>query len=335
MHIKITERFHPFSHTFGTFCVLPGSTLRLQIFPALIVVHDLLNAVPKLVAEIPVPAIGPIKEFTVQLDLEKGCVHVWGEDSNGYFRYRIFSDGPLVFEVDKGLSSWTPTLGSIKQVVPAKFVFTDRLSLGNHKSQDWDMVKRRDNLAEILPTWLRLGQFVEEPKYIACEGTASLLNGCQNISRTHIYDVLHKLFNLAFEGILSPRLTDELHQGFQLTPPPAALSPLILLTEGAKVIRSLFVHFDHNNIFILPRLPPQFHCGRLLQVRCGELGLLDFEWTKKMIRRMVFQAETTGPIQFHFPKDIARFRLNGKMHDTQQPVNIEKGQTYTFDRFTK
>ncbi len=346
MHIKIAERMRPFSHTAGTYCMVPRTQLRLQIFPALIIVHDLSQSEPQLVAEIVVPVKGPVKEFTIQLDLERGFIQVWGEGLDGYFRYGVYQGEcsfSLAFDIEKGLSSWEPKADSkhdsfsIHPVVLQKNhfpVFFDRLSLGSHKKQDWDQVKRRGDLTEILPIWLRLGQFFEQSN-VSYEGTAEWLKICQNAKKMEAYQAFQNLFNLGFEGILSPRLADHQHQGFELSPAPASLSPLILLTEGAKAIRALFIHCHQHEIFVLPNLPPQFHCGRFLQVKCYELGLLDFEWTKKSIRCMVFRSETKGSIAFHFPKEIVRYRLNGQVHQAGSSLEVEKGQVYIFDQFQR
>lgn len=339
MHIKIAERLRPFSHTPGTYCILPGSSLRLQIFPALIRVHDLSKAEPEEIVSFKVPVKGPIKEFTLQLDLEKGLIHIWGKSNEAFFSYSISSaqqSHQIVVQINKGLSSWFPeTITQNKSFKILKHSKTfappliDRLSLGNHKSQDWDQVKRRGDLREILPVWLRLGQLIDSPKEIAYEGTAAFLKTCQDYS-----DFLN-FFNIGFEGILSPRLTDDQHQGFELTSPPSTLSPLILLKEGAHVIRSLFFRIQQNDLFLLPQLPPQFHCGRFLQVCCGDWGLLDFEWSKKMMRRMVLHAEASGSINMHFPKDVRCYRLNGQIHSVEKPITVEKGELYTIDRFQK
>lgn len=342
MDIKIAERLRPFSHLPGSSCLLPGTHLSFQIFPALIAVHQLSASEPKFIEEIPVPAKGPVKDFTLQLDLEKGCIHVWGESKEGYFRYRILATAQpnqFMIKIEKGLADWSPkptnlypSWGIHQSHVPA---LTDRLSLGNHKSQDWEMIKRRGDLTEILPAWLRLGQLTEQPKELAYEGTAALLKICENSSKENVYEAFQNLFYAGFEGILSPRLADTQYQGFQLTSAPTQLSPLILLTEGAKAIRSLFFRSQQNELFILPSLPPQFHCGRFLHVSCGSLGLLDLEWSKKMIRRMVFHVQKSGAVNFHFPHEIRAFRLNGQMYPTEKPIEMEEGKLYYFDRFQK
>lgn len=343
MHIKIAERLHPFTHTPGEYCILPKSTLRLQIFPALILVHDLSEAMPKWIAKIPVPVKGPVKEFTVQLNLEKGKIDVWGKSREEYFRYHIFpSEHPqhLAIQIDKGLSHWKPKASEqqasfdMNQAMKPS-ILLERLSLGNHKSQDWDMVKRRCDLMEILPVWLRLGELVNYPKMLAFEGTAFLIKACHNATKLEVYESLQNLFKVGFEGILSPRLTDEQHQGFDFPPISSSFSPLSLLREGAKTIRSLFIRHQNDEISILPCLPIEFHCGRFLHVQCGSLGRVDFEWSKKIIRRMVFYAEKSGSIEFHFSKEIERFRLNGQMHIAEKLIEVTQGQIYTFDRFQK
>lgn len=335
MLIKIAERLRPFSHIAGTYCVLPGSTLRLHIFPARIFVHDLSKSNPTLMSECIVPVKGPVKDFTVQLDLEKSRINVWGKGAEGYFNYIICAaQNPtqLNIEVLKGLSTWTPPQ---KAANPSSFSLpTERLSLGNHKSQDWEGVKKRGDLSEILPIWFALGQRIQ-PQAISYEGTAALLEKCASANRTEVYEQFLNLFNLAFEGILSPRLTDEQYQGFELSAAPSTLSPLILLAEGATIIRSLFFRCNQHEITLLPCLAPQFHAGRFLHLRCNDLGSLDFEWSKGQISKIIFRSSLTDTLLFHVPKPIQGFRLNGKMHSANTPIPVEKDQIYFFDRFQK
>lgn len=332
MHIKIPERLRPFSHTPGVCVILPGTSLRLQIFPTLIRVYDLLSTTPQLKENISIPLKGPLKNFTVQLDLEQVDIKVFGEDLNGYFRYRIFAGKDhqsLAFKIEKGLSNCKIHSSNDRMIPP----FIDRLSLGGHKSQDFDKLNYNCDLIEILPIWLRLGQLVEASKTVVYEGTAALLKKCQEDNKIEVYSSFINLFKTGFEGLLSPRLIDDQHQGFEFPVLTQSFSPLILLTEGSKIIRSLFFQQTGNDLFILPRLPPQFHCGRYLQIRCEDLGLLDIEWTKKTIRRMVFHAEKNAEIQFHFPKDVNRFRLEGEIHPVGSPVEFLGGQVYHFDNF--
>lgn len=334
MNIKIAERLRPFSHVSGTYCLLPGSHLRFQIFFAHIRVHLLTSAEPQELQEFSVPIKGPVKDFTVQLDLEKACIHVWGKSAEGYFRYRIIAkDHSFFIKVEKGLTHWFPNVEHSEQTLMS--VGIDRLSLGNHKSQDWDMVRRRGDLTEILPAWLRLGQFIQPSSESIDEQAASLLKSCMTCTKENASEAFQNLFYAGFEGILSPRLVDSQYQGFQYPIAPSNASAIILLTEGAKAIRSLFFRMVDNEFFILPRLPPQFHCGRFLHVDCGGLGLLDMEWSKKLIRRLVFHAQKNTRLNFHFSREISSFRLNGENYPVDQSIEVEKDQIYVFDRFQK
>lgn len=331
MHIKIAERLRPFSHTPGVYCILPYTSLRLQIFPTLIRVYDLSNQVPILKQEIHVPLKGPMKDFTIQLDLEIADIKVFGESSEGYFRYSLFADlsGNIAINVEKGLSNWTSTNEKNLRGNP----FIERLSFGGHKKQDFDCFNLSPNLVDILPIWFRMGQLIDYQANIVYEGTAALLKKCEIATNLEAYEHLFNLYKAGFEGILSPRLVDEQYQGFDLPSLTQSTSPLILLSEGAKIIRSFFFRQEGNQLSVLPCLPTQFHCGRYLQIQCADLGFLDFEWTKKTIRRMVFHAKKDAFIDFKFPKTVNNFRLNKQALKVGEPIEVKKDHMYLFDNF--
>ena len=321
MQIRIAERLRPFSHTAGTCCILPGSTLRLQVFPSLIRIHDM-TAEPKLVKEFPIDVEGPVIDFTVQQDLEKGHILIWGQGQGGYFKHKEVLPG---FTFPQNLS---------------------RLSLGNHKAQDWDLMTRRLSFEEIFPIWHRLGQMtpiLQSPT--SFQGTLALLEECrQKIEGRKILEILpafKKVFLAGFEGMLSPRLEDSQHQGFSLSEvTDPSLSPLWLLTQGAELIQSLFLKREDQAFLVLPALPPDFHCGRLLGVQVEGLGKVDIEWTKKEIRRMGILVEIEGEYALRFSKDIAQFRLRqnakekGSIHKASSPLSLKAGYAF-LDNFQK
>ncbi len=351
MQITIAERLRPFSHNPGTYCLLPRTSLRFQIFPALIRVHDFSHAEPKLMVEIALSIRGPVRDFTVQLDLEKGIIKVWGDSKAGFFRYLIAkSDDKALFaiKVEKHPIEWESAqpIQVLKefQAVP---LLAERLSLGSHKAQDWELVRRRRDLKEIFPIWYRLGQLVPDGLKRSPEGTAMLLEECRRGivlgSSEEVLRPFLELFLAGFEGILSPRLQDDEHQGFLLNPvlPKSEATPLLLLKEGFHLIRSLFFSVNGDVIDILPLLPPEFHCGRLLHLACGDHGHLDMEWTKKAIRRMVFHATADCKLRFYFGNQLKRFRLRESEQDrghflaTNSYLSFKQGQEYILDRFEK
>lgn len=368
MQISIAERLKPFDHTPGTTCLLPGSNWTVQVFPALICLYDLSTEDPIQICKIAVDVKGPVSGFTVQLNLEKGNVLVFGTSLEGYFRYRLTSssDGKgMLIDIEKPsniqfkLVSGDFNLSSendknlvlfkdFKNSKPYLINEVERLSLGNHKAQDWTLVKRRADFGEIFPVWLRLGQLVLQNDNLSEEGD-SLLKECESAIKkgdvNHILAPFHTLFLTGFQSLMTPRLVDDQHQGVIL---PAlsrtcspTVSPLVILSYGAKLIRSCFASFDSSTISILPALPVEFHAGRFLHFRCENLGLLDLEWSKKTIRRMILFAESDGLIDVKFQKEIKCFRfreessLKAEIIYAGSPLKIEKGKTYFFDCFKK
>lgn len=353
MQIKIAERLRPYSHQPGTDCLLPGSNYRLQVFPTRVCLYRIERLTPEKILEIPLALEGPVEDFTVQQDLEKGRVYVWGQAVNGFFRYYFAfnEDKKICLCIEKGPNSLleATTLPDYITLAKQDASFTlqsiERLSLGNHKAQDWDLVCRRTDLVEIFPAWYLLGQLspplVDEN--VLLEGTAQRLSLCQQAIANHAPEHLKKqftsLFKAGFQGILSPRLIDDQFQGLSSSEfsNPSLLSPMMLLKQGAKLIRQLFVTKDSQLVRILPSLPPEFHCGRLLNVRLDE-GHLDFEWTKKCIRRLIFRSKKECQIQFSF-KNISSFRLRKNKKEQGERIlnhfqlSFEKNVDYFFDNF--
>lgn len=342
MHITIAERLRPYSHTPGVMCMLPGSALRLQIFPTRVVIHDLTQGDRRFVRDIEWDIQGPVADFTVISDLEKGRVGVWGQAASGFFRYWLYSatQGHEVFcQIEKGALVYSQV-----EISKDAFSANERLSLGNSKAQDWDLVVRRQDLAEILPVWFRLGQITPAALPPHVSGTASLLGSCREAISSNAPDTIVQpflnLFNAGFKGILTPRLFDDQYQGLAPHPLPAAepFSPLILLTEGSALIRSLFIQQQESDIHILPVLPPEFHCGRFTQVSLGDYGDLDIEWSKKTVRRLIFRSKAACALTFHFKK-VQQFRLRrghkdrGKIISLGTAVVFEGGAEYFFDCF--
>jgi hypothetical protein len=365
MRITIAERLRPFSHQPGTFVLLPGSCFRLQIFPTRLLVENLAGAKPQLLREWDLNLKGPVKDFTIQNDLEKGVIRVWGHYLEGYVRYQIVASSDskdLILSIEKcpekGIRSdlLEKTLhrkdslailkGAWMPVTPFRKV-EERLSLGKQKAQDWEMITRRSDLAEIFPFWHRMGKLIpSDVQGAQSEGTLKLLEQCAELveekNALAICRAFLNLFQAGFEGMLSPRLTDTQHQGFGIAAPQESFvgSPLLLLSEGGRLISRQFVQAEGRVIRILPVLAPEFHCGRMLSLSF-EYGQLDLEWTKKTIRRMIFRSRVSTVLQFSFQKNVKSFRLRsylkekGKRILVDEELEFREGTTYYFDNFQK
>lgn len=373
MHLTIAERLRPFSHLPGTAFVVPGTSLSLEIFPAFIRVSDLALSSRVVVAEISVDVEGPVDGFNVILDLENGSIRVLGVSQNGYFRYSVRgveSRKGIIVTVEKGPDNgilfsaqgpWTSQDSTFilpggkivfaevagEEAIPYKFSGMERLSLGSHKLQDWELVRRRLSFDEIFPVWFRVGQMVAKPVSNVLAGTALLLNDCRRAIDANapekILAEFRKLFLAGFGGVLSPRLADTDYNGIKFSDevPVGTASALTILTEGARLIKSLFVRQEQNTIHVLPSVPPEFHCGRFLDVECGDGGLLSIEWTKKSIRCMSFKAHADQKLAFTFPNHEQRCRVRtstkdkGVVYIPGSELNVVAGQSYWFDNFQR
>lgn len=332
IHLSIAQRFRPFSHVPGTCCVLPGSTLRFQIFPTRLCVHDLSQAEPILLTEIGNKIRGPVQHFTVVQDLEKGCIRVFGHCVDGYFRYAIYAIGPNNWclreekTFERGLEWESPIPEFAESAVFRPGIYS-RLSLGVHKAPDWAKVMQRGDLAEIFPFWFYLGQMIPPIKGNILEKTMNLND-------------FHNLFLAGFQGILSPRLEDDQYQGIDL-PINKHFSPLLLLKEGSAHILRLFFQENKEKMEILTSVPPKFHCGRLLHLPCGKGAILSIEWTKKSTRRIVLNAGQDEELPLVFEKGLKRFRLRKNFQDRGTilscgtAVSVRAGETVFLDRFEK
>jgi len=317
MKITIAERLRPFSHLPGASCVIPWSSFKVQAFPALLIFENL-NTSEK--HEYKLGWKGPVNEFTLELDLEKGVVWVYGKTLDGHRRICIEMQEAGI-AIDKTL------------IIPGTRLMPhpiERLSLGMSKKLDWELVLRRQEMAEILPIWFRLGQMV--PK----GGTASLFQECDKLDVTNLY---LKLFLVGFEGILTPRLADTMHQG--IVSEKILGSPLILLTEGAKYIRALFFKESEESWDFLPCLSPEFHAGRFVQLTTKAGDKIDFEWSKKVLQKVVIHAESDREIVICLPKPLTSCRLRsslkekGRRHFLEKPLILRQSQKLFLDRFEK
>jgi len=163
---------------------------------------------------------------------------------------------------------------------------------------------------------------------------------CQKAIDSHrpetIVSAFNKVFLAHFEKMLSPRLEDIDHQGIIL--PSLQESPLYLLKQGSALIRSLFFREDKGEAFLLPTLPPEFHCGRMTDVMWQDAGVIDFEWTKKCMRRLVLKSKNEGQVCLHFQK-VKSFRLRdekqarGSRMECGVPFKIRPDQVYYLDNF--
>lgn len=338
MPIKIAERLRPFSHLPGATCVLPGSDLLVQIFPAQVCLIG--------VKVIPLEIEGPVQGFTVELDLEKDRVVVHGQTPQGYMRYVIVQEDSAI-EIHFEKFPTEKEMISIPHAVKRDEPSNERLSLGMHKSQDVEMIRRRSDLKEIFPLWLKIEGFLPEIETGAAKGGMfQLLEECslkiEEKAKNEICRSFEKLYHAGLYSILAPRLVDTEHQG--LVPESEVglnVSPLRLIRDGAKLIRSLFFEEREESLSVLPCLPPEFHAGRYLSYKTASGDEVDIEWSKKLLKKLNVRSQREGELRLTLQPSIKTFRVRfslqdpGKVFTAGTPLQLSPGVTLLLDRFQK
>jgi hypothetical protein len=330
MKISIKERLKPFSHTPGAACLIPGTSWEIEVFPALIRLGKKYEAA--------LHVRGPVKDFTLEQDLEKNCVWVFGHAKDGFYRLKFQGkpggielavvNAPLGFLVNgRQLAKEERLLfaDEIEFFLPTNW---ERLSLGVSKAQDWDLVLRRFDLQEILPVLYGLSQKIPYINPQPLQGTGKLLEEKN----------LDSFCRAAFSKILVPRLNDDQHQGFVL-PETATGDPCFLLQEAARKIRSLFFHQEGSQISLLPL--NSFNAGRMIGIQANGIGSIDLEWASRTLRRSILRAASSGEMTIKLFKGLRSFRVRtslsqrGHRLEAGKPLLFESGKTYYLDQFHK
>jgi hypothetical protein len=341
MKIQIAQKLRPFSHAPGAMCVIPGTCLEIEAFPTRLKIGGQIDLKFQLT--------GPAAGFTLQQDLEKNCVWVFGKAREGFYRLKIkASDEGVVLTAEKTPASGLSYEGSKKGLLRLKdaLLFSlevkfhlsssiERLSLGSHKAQDFD---KKQGLKEMLPLLFLLGQKIPRIAPQPLLGTAALLEMPKE--RLKIEESLQAFLLAAFTPIFIPRLNDSHHQG--LAPEETAEgNRFFLIQEGAKTVRGLFFQQNERRLKFLPLLPVSLDCGRMLQMKAEGIGELDFEWTKKLLRRVILRASTSGEVLFDLQNELKSFRVRsslnekGRRHQKSEPLLLQAGKTYFLDLFQK
>ena len=192
---------------------------------------------------------------------------------------------------------------------------------------------RRSALKELLPVLFFLGQKIPPVPPQPLSGTARLLE--LPTDRSQLAPALVAFFQAAFTKLLVPRLQDDQHQGIVPDETPKG-SPFFLIQEGAKMIRGLFFKQNERRVAFLPNLPIPLDAGRLIGIQALGIGQIDFEWSKKLLRRVIIRASTSGEVVLELQKEIKSFRVNKKQRQKgSDPLLLEAGKVYLLDNFQK
>ena len=334
---------------------------KVRLYPAKIVFESLSSSEEEKTHVLFLHILGPVTPFTIVQDLERGWIRMFGMGKAGYFSYRIqpleghislfMEQLPeeglfLIFQekvehLHKKETFYIPT-----HVKPFPSKSFEKIHFGCAKKQDWTLIKRRLDLQEILPIWFALAAYFPKDAVDINEGTSHYLNVCiewaNKRDRVQIGPALIDLFKVGFEGLLCPRLFDTEYQGHVVDHPlPTHVSPLAILIQGAQLIRNLLIQSEKETIEILPCLPKEIHAGRFINIDCGGGLVIDLEWSKKCVRRLILRPKQDQTRSFLFQNGLCAFRFRkglrgrGTFVRIGTPLHLKKEHVYSLDRFQK
>lgn len=334
MRFNIKDRFCLFSHEPGVEVLLPFTDCIIKIFPNRWVVN---NRVIDLAIQ------GPVKGFTVQQDIEKARLVVYGIANGCYFCFFLFakqdqlvclldrySKDVISYSLDAKLSTFQKKQEVVLPISLTSFSpGNERLSLGCYKAQNIDLMKINKPIKLLLPVWYRLSQI--QP-FMDIDLTSH-----QYRSTDLQKSVIH-FFNRYFSKVSVPALEDS-REGL-----PDFFEKDTNLIEFLQTtylqIRQLFFMQDDNRFSILPKLPSIFNCGRVISLSGGKYGVIDFEWSKGRIRKLFFKSNLDASIYWDF-SNVSSFRITSLRQGKKaalkaaMPVTVTKGESYLLDHFEK
>lgn len=321
MKIAISDRLRSFSHSSGHHVMVPGTLVALQVFPTELSWGPLGGQCSFMTLDLK----GPIDPFTVEQDLDAKLVRIYGQSQKGYFRMsvKVEKTGSLMLRFEK-----TPADGiSITYQEEVKRFFSgdafpmclmelnelssqEKLFLGIGKQKEWERMRDRKDLREILPLWYALGNTFPREKE---ENTffPALDEAISKKERQKAYDLLLLTYLAHFSAGLFPRKEDAEKQGIA----PLVDSAKDLLPQGSKSIRSLFFQDKEDGWHFLPCLPSQFVCGKMTDIQAENGCTIDLEWTKHRLRKMKIVVPRDQELRLHLPTEIKTFRMKRSFKD--------------------
>jgi hypothetical protein len=353
--IQIKSKLKPFSTTPGVEIPLVQAGLTLKIYPTFIEVFK--EGISKRQLTLQFPEL--TESFVASLDLYKGWIEVQLQFKKSTLHYLLLlENNELVLDLrrtPKNSISYTfedKSFGSLSKnerlvLIRIQEVFSpsplELLSLGGHKKQHLESMKERRDFIELAPHLFLMGQYAKKSHLELNQGNFVYLKSAydQRDKKNHhlILSELEPLLNTGFSSFFVPHVEDPFHWGYST--PKVHLdrpSPFSLLRELYLLFRSFFIQSEDKALYLLPHLPPLFHCGRLIHVQQGGLHL-DIEWSKKMIKKVYIRSNKEQTLKLHFQNPIQECRIRLENKPTQfknkSSFTFEKFKTYIIDRFEK
>ena len=332
----------PFSHIPGSRAMIPGSSWIVEAYPTKINFIQESKVIP-----LTLGLQGPCVGFTLQQDLEKNQVIIFGSFYNARFvKIAIAHTTHVIITLQKGdlipyqlvekkdiwhkKKSLVIGLDSINMSYLSQQ--KEKLFLGMHKQLNWPQVMQRMILREILPVLFTLGQKIPP-----------MNDNFPSIEMPKTEKEFDIFLRGRFHHLLLPTREDNNNLGLDLNPIEKSTPLKAILRQSYEAIRNVFFQENQNEIEILPLLSffPQFISGRMTSIHAHH-AMIDIEWSKRKIKKISLRPKKDGPIFLKFPKQHTSYRLRnhpkeqkGSIMTIDMPIFLERGKIFFLDKFQK
>jgi hypothetical protein len=353
MQIKIKEKFKIISHDLGESFLILNTSYFVRIYPGLLLFKDLnSNEIFKFFLKFQ----GPVKNFTILQNLYNGNIEVNFLLKNGYVSYKILVKEDSVylyfdkitldyFEIEFNKAQTIRSKEEIKlpisvicQTRPEEYLF-----MGIHKKPDIYLIKKRENLEEILPFIFLYSQFFLNVQYSCCLRKNCLLKeidkNIQSCEKKQLCENLINVFKVHFFGSFIPRINDEEYQNITEFF-DKDFKPWCIFKKLYQSIKSMLIKEKKDELFLLPCLIQEFNQGRAINIKTS-FGTFDLEWSKKIIKKAIFKPLHDINLKLALQSQIKTFRLRvnknekGKIFKNNDEIAFKKENIYLLDKFQK
>ena len=318
--IQIRQKHRPYSHCFGTKSPIPNTSFSLEVWPRKMRLFSKDQSFAYVVE-----CNGPVKNFTLLLDLERGCLVFFYQAKEGFISWSIkgHKDG-ICFYLKKSPSEGLVVnnkrmqakdsfLETCKEEITG-YESVEKLCLGVHKNQEIDKVLLRGDLRETLPLYFRFGQYFKKTKPLDSISVLQKAELCQIHALLMVKKSQHDLVGIDHISIDHD-----------------------LFASAYQRIRHDFFRQESKNLYFMPNMN-LFHAGRLtgLQFSCGTLS---FIFRKKRVFRVVMDIHDDGEIHVSPINGLSSFRIRKNLHlkaeryDAHSSIMCKKGERLYLDNF--
>lgn len=318
--IQIRQKSLPFSKEYASRAPIPNTNLWFEAWPTKFIVFN-----DKKRVEFDLECSGPIKNFTLHLDLEKGRLLCHFMAREGFFSWaieRVLTG--VEFRLKRAADSGVCVNGrNYKRfdrfIVPLDdsckiLTSNERLCLGSHKAQDVQNMFKRFDLRELLPLYFRLGQYFTPSGSILSLEELKTTHLCQVSSLFYFSDSIHQLLGLQHKRV-----------------------DCSFYANAYCFIRDMFFKQEGENLLFMSGFIP-FNSGRMVNLQFSA-GKLSFIFRKKRVLRIVIDPTQDATIRLCLPQKFKQFRVlkslrkKGQILSSNDTIELKKSTRLYLDKF--